>query len=159
MRPPNKEEFSKLKVVLDCMLVVFRKFWRKTLSLICDLRQVKIYCMISKKFEVLIVFRRSEASVNVKVLIVFQRSEASVKVKVLIVFRRSEAWVKRPQRPRVSWGEIKDLLAVEQVQARKSKKSSVFLGARRCNPWGNEEAPVKSPQCFWGRGDVTPGAM
>ena len=53
----------------------------------------------------------------------------------------------------------KDLLAVERVEARKSKKSSVFLGARRCNPWGNVKAPVKSPPCFWGREDVTPGAM
>ena len=41
MRPPNKEEFSKLKVVLDCMPVVFQSFEEKTLSLICDLRQVK----------------------------------------------------------------------------------------------------------------------
>ena len=34
----------------------------------------------------------------------------------------------------------KDLLADERVQARKSKKSSMFLGARRWNPWGNIEA-------------------
>jgi len=29
MRPPNKEEFSKFKVVLDCMLVVIVKVLKK----------------------------------------------------------------------------------------------------------------------------------
>jgi len=52
---------------------------------------------------------------------------------------------------------VKDLLAVERVQARKSKKSSVPPGERRCSPWGNVEAPVKSPQCLQGREDVAPG--
>jgi len=45
------------------------------------------------------------------------------------------------------------------VQARKSKKFSVLPEERRCSLWGNVEAPAKSPQCFWGREDVTPGAM
>ena len=31
MRPPNKEEFSKFKVVLDCMLVVIAKVLKKDL--------------------------------------------------------------------------------------------------------------------------------
>ena len=67
---------------------------------------------------------------------------------------------------------MKDLLAVERVQARKSKKSSMFLGARRCNPWGNVEASErpprrrasagekeKGPQCIQGGGDVHPGKL
>jgi len=37
----------------------------------------------------------------------------------------------------------KDLLAVERVQARKSKKFSVFPGERGCSLWSNVEAPVK----------------
>ena len=81
MRPPNKEEFSKLKVVLDCMPVVIVKVLKKTLSLIRDLRRVLKLCrMLSKKAS--------------KSPSLFGDWRHQLKFKVLIVFRRSEAPVK-----------------------------------------------------------------
>ena len=67
MRPPNKEEFSKLKVVLDCMLVVIAKVLK-----LCRMLSKKASMSPSffgdwrhqLKFKVLIVFRRSEAPVK-----------------------------------------------------------------------------------------------
>ena len=50
MRPPNKEEFSKLKVVLDCMLAVFQSFEERPCHLYVIEGKLKIYCMLSKKF-------------------------------------------------------------------------------------------------------------
>ena len=41
MRPPNKEEFSQFKVFQIACLLFPKSFEEKTLSLICDIRQVK----------------------------------------------------------------------------------------------------------------------